>query len=105
MAEGNKGFGKYTILRVMKENLPSDVTIKNDVKEGMEEFLENIVKSICNNIDTTITVIDITMFEKAIKPYIAIEENKKTDEKHVKYLDKIISDCQCIKEDINRKYE
>ena len=46
MAEGNKGFGKYTILRVMKENLPSDVTIKNDVKEGMEEFLENIVKSI-----------------------------------------------------------
>ena len=84
MTEGNKGFGKYTILRVMKENLPSDITIKNDVKEGMEKFLENIVKTICNNIDTTITVIDINMFNEAIKPYTQIEENKKTDEKHLK---------------------
>lgn len=104
MAGGKKGFGKYTILRVMKENLPSDIIIKNEVKEGMETFLEHIIQSVCNNIDRDMSIIDYNMFEKATKPYTDVSINQTTDQKHLKYLDKIISDCETMKTEITEKY-
>lgn len=102
MAKNDKtGFAYGEVTRLMKENLSDDKILRNNVKEGMREFLYEILKNICSELDEEpYMTIEYSMFQKAIKPYLEIEDLKTKEKEYIQRLDIISSNVSNMKNDL-----
>lgn len=95
-------FARAEVVRLMKENLDDDKIIRERVKVEMNKFLGEIMKGVCEQLNTyPYTTVEYEMFKESIYPYQNISRINMEKERYVKHLESIEADCAAMKTDIN----
>lgn len=97
--DGNLPFAKAEITRLMKEHLEDDKQISKRVKIGMNLFLGNMLKEVCEKLNKyPYMLLEYHMFEEAIYPYENIYKIDKEKIRIIKHMESIKADCEVLKE-------
>ena len=94
-------FAKAEVVRLMKENLDSDKMIRERVKVEMNKFLGQILKQVCEQLNTyPYTSIEYDMLKEVLYPYQNITRINQEKERILLHLDAIKSDCDALSADV-----
>ena len=94
-------FAKAEVVRLMKENLDSDKMIRERVKVEMNKFLGQILKQVCEQLNTyPYTSIEYDMLKEVLYPYTNITRINQEKERILLHLDAIKSDCDALSADV-----
>ena len=98
-------FPTATVVREMKKSVDSGKMIKKDVKIAMNKFLGEVVKDVTKRMnENPYTMMDLRMFNDAVKPYKQIKELDSEKTRLEAHMDTIIQDCMSIKRDLESKF-
>lgn len=94
-------FAKAEVVRLMKENLDDDKMIRERVKVEMNKFLGQILKNICEQLNTyPYTTVEYEMFKECIYPYQNITRINQEKERILLHLNAIKADCDALSSDV-----
>lgn len=96
-------FAKAEVVRLMKENLDSDKMIRERVKVEMNKFLGQILKNVCEQLNTyPYTTVEYDMLKEVLYPYQNITRINQEKERILLHLDAIKSDCDALSMDVSK---
>lgn len=96
-------FAKAEVVRLMKENLDSDKMIRERVKVEMNKFLGQILKNVCEQLNTyPYTTVEYDMLKEVLYPYQNITRINQEKERILLHLDAIKSDCDALSADVRK---
>ena len=103
--EGNvkeeKYFPKATVVRLMKQNIESDKSVSDIVKDRMNELMYSILKNICLKMDKEpYHKITLDIFEKASYAYANMENIIAERKRLLARLEAIEADIKLMKLDV-----
>lgn len=94
-------FAKAEVVRLMKQNLDSDKMIRERVKVEMNNFLGDVLKKVCDQLNQyPYTTIEYEMLKESIYPYENIERINEEKKRILKHLDAIKADCDALSMDV-----
>jgi len=98
-------FPNATVVRLMRKNLDKHKQIKGIVKKEMNLFLGRIVETICRKMNGyEYSYVDYGMFKQAIETFENIQTIELEKIKIIKNLEKIKAECDCLIDDVERKF-
>lgn len=96
-------FVKHKVVRLMRMNLDSDKMIRERVKVGMNRFLYDVLKDVCEDMNKfPYTTIEYEMFEKSIYPYYNIKKINQEKMEILAHLEAIKAECDVLSTYIKR---
>ncbi|WP_405316168.1 hypothetical protein [Methanobrevibacter sp.] len=94
-------FARAEIVRLMKDNLDDDKMIRERVKVEMNKFLGQILKNVCEQLNTyPYTTVEYEMFKECIYPYQNITRINQEKERILLHLNAIKADCDALSSDV-----
>ncbi len=98
-------FPNATVVRLMRKNLDKHKQIKGIVKREMNLFLGRIVETVCKKMNGyEYSYVDYGMFKQAVETFENIQTIELEKMKIIKNLEKIKAECDCLIDDVERKF-
>ncbi|KZX12024.1 hypothetical protein MBFIL_12560 [Methanobrevibacter filiformis] len=96
-------FAKAEVVRLMKQNLDSDKMIRERVKVEMNNFLGDVLKNVCKQLNEyPYTTIEYEMLKESIYPYTNIKRINQEKERILLHLEAIKADCNALSMDVQK---
>lgn len=94
-------FARAEVIRLMKENLDSDKMIRERVKVEMNKFLGEILKDVCEQLNTyPYSTVEYDMLKEVLYPYKNIKRINEEKERILLHLETIKADCNALQSDV-----